>query len=521
MPGPESVGRPSYETEIGGRPPVRRAHRLDGIFSGGGSLGIAYAGALRAVQDHGFWFTRVAGTSVGAMIAALVAAGYEAAELEWLCAPSDASIARPRSLPSSITEPVGLSSFLDYPQSSSDVSPATMRKTHLWRAIKLNAVDELLNRRLTRLPSRHELVDHLTDRVIAPSFGKLDRFRERIKAALDTALHFYPNETPTIRSFLPVTLEHLREDIADVAWKAFTDTVREYRLFLNWTFEGGLFDGQVLYEKIRALLEAKVWESRGLPVGPVRFNDLPLELGVTSVNTSHPDRAKRMQIRTKLTAGNMEVARAVRDSMSVPLFFRPRTYSRGGNTFEIMDGGVICNFPFWLFTGGHKGYFRPSAADNARPKIGFILDKDLDAPSNWGCPEPKWHLPGSQEGLSPHNVDALAENPELAFLSPERQFAEFVGIERALRVVDVFLASELTLTEQWRSSVKATHPYHETYIPLKGYHPLDFSVNKDVKTWRGMVDRGYEATVTTLLDAGLIADTARKKNPYRLQGRPK
>jgi NTE family protein len=54
------------------RPPRRE---LDGIFSGGGSLGMAYVGALRALQDHGFWFERVAGTSVGAMFSALIAAG--------------------------------------------------------------------------------------------------------------------------------------------------------------------------------------------------------------------------------------------------------------------------------------------------------------------------------------------------------------------------------------------------------------------------------------------------------------
>lgn len=521
MPGPELIRSPSYETEISERPPVHRADRLDGIFSGGGSLGIAYVGALRAVREHGFWFTRVAGTSAGSFIAALVAAGYEAAELEWLCAPSDPTIDRPDSLPSSITEPIDLSSFLDFPESSSDISSTTMRKTHLWNAIKLNAVDELLNRELSGLPTRGQLVTNLTDRIIAISFGRLGQFRNRIKAVLNTGLKFYPDKTPAIRSFLPTTLEQLREDIADVAWKAFTDTVRQYRLFVNWTFEGGFFEGQVLYKKIKALLEAKVWESRGLPVRPVRFNDLPLELGVISVNTSHPDKAKRMQVHTKLTAGNMEVAMVVRDSMSIPMFFEPGKYSRGGNTFEIMDGGIICNFPFWLFTGGHEGYLQPSADDNARPKVGFILDKELDAPSDWGCHEPKWHMPGSKEGRVPNNVDALAENPEFAFLSPGGPFGEFIAIERALRIVDVFLASELTLTEPWRSSVKAAYPYHEVHIPLKGYHGLDFSVNKDVKTWRGMVDRGYEATVATLLDAGLIADTARKRNPYRLQGQPK
>lgn len=186
-----------------------------------------------------------------------------------------------------------------------------------------------------------------------------------------------------------------------------------------------------------------------------------------------------------------------------------------------MDGGLICNFPFWLFTGGHGGYFQPSADDNARPKVGFILDKELDAPPDWGCPEPKWHIPGSRDGLSPRNLEALAENPVFAALSSGGAFGEFIAIERALRVVDVSLASELTLTQPWRSSIKATYPYYEVHIPLKGYHGLDFSVNKDVKTWRGMVDRGYEATVATLLDVRLITDTAGKKNPYRLQGKTK
>ena len=62
---------------------MQKVKDLDGIFCGGGSLGISYAGALRAVRDNGFWFRRVAGTSAGAMVAALVAAGYDAAEIDW------------------------------------------------------------------------------------------------------------------------------------------------------------------------------------------------------------------------------------------------------------------------------------------------------------------------------------------------------------------------------------------------------------------------------------------------------
>jgi hypothetical protein len=181
-----------------------------------------------------------------------------------------------------------------------------------------------------------------------------------------------------------------------------------------------------------------------------------------------------------------------------------------------MDGGIVSNFPFWLFTGGHEGYFQPSADDNARTKIGFILDQDLDAPSDWGCPEPKWHKPGSTEGLSPNHLEALAENPEFSFLKWRGRIGEFRGIERVLKVVEVWLSAEMMLTNTWRSSIKSTYPYFEVQIPLMGYHMFDFNVNKDMKTWRGMVDRGYQATSAALIDAGLITGKERKKNPYRI-----
>jgi len=140
------------------------------------------------------------------------------------------------------------------------------------------------------------------------------------------------------------------------------------------------------------------------------------------VNTAHIEHAQQMQVMTKLTAGDMEVAVAVQASMSVP-----RKYSMGGNTCELMDGGIVSNFPFWLFTGGHEGYFQPDADDNARPKIGFILDQDLDAPSDWGCPGPKWHMPGSTEGLSPNHLEALAENPEFTFLKWRGRIGELLS----------------------------------------------------------------------------------------------
>lgn len=54
----------------------------DGVFMGGGVRGIGFTGAIKALNDYGYTFQNVAGTSAGAIIAALLAAGYSGEELE-------------------------------------------------------------------------------------------------------------------------------------------------------------------------------------------------------------------------------------------------------------------------------------------------------------------------------------------------------------------------------------------------------------------------------------------------------
>ena len=58
----------------------------DLVFEGGGVKGIGLAGAYSALRERGVVPKRVAGASAGAITAALVAAGYEAAELDEILA---------------------------------------------------------------------------------------------------------------------------------------------------------------------------------------------------------------------------------------------------------------------------------------------------------------------------------------------------------------------------------------------------------------------------------------------------
>lgn len=54
---------------------------VNAVFEGGGVKGISLAGAVRAAELCGVVFNRVAGTSSGSIVAALLAAGYTATEM--------------------------------------------------------------------------------------------------------------------------------------------------------------------------------------------------------------------------------------------------------------------------------------------------------------------------------------------------------------------------------------------------------------------------------------------------------
>lgn len=55
---------------------------INAVFEGGGVKGIAFAGAVQAAESSGVVFNQLAGTSSGSIVASLLAAGYNAAELK-------------------------------------------------------------------------------------------------------------------------------------------------------------------------------------------------------------------------------------------------------------------------------------------------------------------------------------------------------------------------------------------------------------------------------------------------------
>lgn len=64
-------------------------HPADLVLEGGGVKGVGLVGALAELEAHGYRFKRVAGSSAGAIVASLVAAGYQPRELEALLLDTD------------------------------------------------------------------------------------------------------------------------------------------------------------------------------------------------------------------------------------------------------------------------------------------------------------------------------------------------------------------------------------------------------------------------------------------------
>ena len=63
--------------------------KADLVLEGGGVKGIALVGALKVLEENGYTFPRVAGTSAGAIVGALVAAGVPAEQLRAIMLETD------------------------------------------------------------------------------------------------------------------------------------------------------------------------------------------------------------------------------------------------------------------------------------------------------------------------------------------------------------------------------------------------------------------------------------------------
>ena len=197
------------------------------------------------------------------------------------------------------------------------------------------------------------------------------------------------------------TSAELKEIIFGLDFRRFEDKTWEDRIPLagkplSVLVENGVFRGDDFLGWIRELLAAK---------GIHTFADLVTDF-------EDPKYRSRLQVIASDVTGRqllvlprdagvfgldqdeLEVALAVRMSMSIPIFFRPvrLTNKKTNRDHVIVDGGMLSNFPVWLFDCSDE-----DAPD--WPTFGLLLvEPDPKKPISERLPEPE-HAPLGARGL--------------------------------------------------------------------------------------------------------------------------
>jgi len=229
--------------------------KIDAVFEGGGVKGIGLVGAIAIIEENGYTFENVAGTSAGAIVASLLAAGYKSPELK------------------QILESQNFIEFMD--KDWEDNIPFVGK---IFSLIRKKGIYK----------------------------GKF--FEDWIRKLL---------EAKGIRTFKDLIIEESKDN-------------PKYRYKLQ-LIASDLSKGRMLI----------------LPRDIAEFG-------------TEPD--------------DLDVALAVRMSMSLPFFFEPvQLADQSGENHYIVDGGVLSNYPIWLFDDG--------TADPAWPTFGFnLVEPDQNKP---------------------------------------------------------------------------------------------------------------------------------------------
>jgi NTE family protein len=138
-------------------------------------------------------------------------------------------------------------------------------------------------------------------------------------------------------------------------------------ILLYWRL--GLYKGNALEDWLAEILARK---------GLRTFSDLPpQQLRVVASDLTNgrmivlPDDLVQYGIDPR----TFSIARAVRMSCSIPYFFEPCRLKDNSECNIIVDGGVLSNFPMWLFDGDN--------IKKVRPVLGIQLNNQLkDTPKN-------------------------------------------------------------------------------------------------------------------------------------------
>lgn len=149
--------------------------------------------------------------------------------------------------------------------------------------------------------------------------------------------------------FLGLDFENLR----DVAWE---DRIPFLGTPLSLLKDQGLYEGRALRELVRGLLADKGVRTFGDLVNPDRADETRYRYRAQVIASDITARRLLVLPRDAYRLGvedpdGFEVALAVRMSAGIPFYYEPARFRNPetGREHLVVDGGVLSNFPVWLF----------------------------------------------------------------------------------------------------------------------------------------------------------------------------
>ena len=153
-------------------------------------------------------------------------------------------------------------------------------------------------------------------------------------------------------------VEELQEIIVTLDYRKFQDKGWEDRLLvaektLSILLDLGIYEGDYFLEWMREKLAAKGVRTFGDLVRDETSDDLRYRYRLQVIASDVTERRLLVLPRDAEALGvepdDLEVAYAVRMSMSIPIFFEPVRHRVGDEEHLIVDGGMLSNYPVWLF----------------------------------------------------------------------------------------------------------------------------------------------------------------------------
>lgn len=117
-----------------------------------------------------------------------------------------------------------------------------------------------------------------------------------------------------------------------------------FNLYKNY----GMYRGRLLEKWFEQKLASKgIYSFEDIPVGSLKLVASDLTNGKILIL---PDDLENYGV----DSARFSIAKALRMSCGLPFFFEPEYLTTRQNVCVVVDGGVLSNFPFWIFDNGYK-----------------------------------------------------------------------------------------------------------------------------------------------------------------------